>query len=502
MPKNIIFVDEEQFCFTILINVEVKRVRNIIFFRGWIKKLNCLAVLSNYKYCKAIVVGGLKMKYCHMMQDYLYLDNYEGGIALCPWMDPSKSCIGNLMKDEIEDAYNSDYANYLRSTMDDQTFRYCRPEACPYIQNNSLEEISEEEYNRRKKDKYQPTIINLAYDFVCNQHCETCRKSVFVPPADYADKMNIIREKITPYMERAHRITASGHGDPFASRYMMDVLAGIKPTNPDMSLLLETNGVFFDEAHWKCIEHLSQVRIELIVTINSFDEFTYKHISRGGNYRRVMDNLVLMSKLRRENKIAHLTNTLVIQDRNFREIPSFIKKSFEEYAFDRVILIPVYQWGTMGEDAFWFKDVLNPMHPYHKEYLEIMQEPILKDARVFHFGGDTIHPARPYPSGMTDKYFPYHKVKKGSKVVVYGAGQIGRIVIDSLKQNKYCEVLLWIDKCGDGKCIMKPDALAGINAKEYDCIILATINPAYKFEMRNNLKDMGIADEIIISCCE
>lgn len=442
------------------------------------------------------------MKYCSMMHDYLYLDNYEGRIALCPWMEPSKACIGNLMKDEIEDAYNSDYANYLRSTMDDQSFRYCRPEACPFVQNNNLEEISGEEYAKRKKEKYTPTIINLAYDFVCNQHCETCRESVFIPPTDYADKMNVIREKITPYMENALRITASGHGDPFASKYMMDVLAGIRPTNPNLSFLLETNGVFFDEIHWKRIEHLSEVRIELVVTINSFDEFTYKHISRGGNYQKMMDNLEFMSKLRRENKIAHLTNTLVIQDRNFREIPSFIKKSFEDYAFDQVILRPVYQWGTMREDVFWFKDVLNPMHPYHKEYLEIMQDPILKDTRVFHFGGDTVHPARPYPTTLADKYFPYKSVKKGSKVIIYGAGQIGQIVVDSLKQNGFCEVFLWIDKCGHGDCVQKPEALINIGKEDYDYIILATINSSYACEMRNNLKNMGISDEIIISCCE
>ena len=77
-----------------------------------------------------------------MMHNYLYLDNYEGNITMCPWMEPTKSSIGNLMEDEIEDAYNSDYANYLRSTMDDQSFKYCRLEACPYLQNNTLEEIS------------------------------------------------------------------------------------------------------------------------------------------------------------------------------------------------------------------------------------------------------------------------------------------------------------------------------------------------------------------------
>lgn len=109
------------------------------------------------------------MKFCHLFYDYLYIDNSDGGICLCPWMDPKNSCIGNLLHDKVEDAYNGDYANYLRSTMDDQTFKFCRPEACPYIQNNELEEITPEEYEKRKKNFYYPAEINMAYDFVCNQ---------------------------------------------------------------------------------------------------------------------------------------------------------------------------------------------------------------------------------------------------------------------------------------------------------------------------------------------
>lgn len=440
------------------------------------------------------------MKYCHMMYDYLYLDNYEGNIAMCPWMEPTRASIGNLMKDEIEDAYNSDYANYLRSTMDDQSFKYCRPEACPFLQNKNLEEISEEEYELRKKKNYYPSIINLAYDFVCNQSCETCRSKIFAPPADYEEKMNQIKEKIALCMNKAIRITASGHGDPFASKYMMDVLANIHPTNPNMSLLLETNGVFFDEVHWERIQHLSKVRTELVVTINSFDEFTYKHISRGGNYEKMMHNLEFMSKLRRENKIAHLTNTLVIQDRNFREVPSFIKRSFSEYAFDQVILRPVYQWGTMDEEVFWFKDVLNPMHPYHEEYLEIMQNPILQDSRVYHFGGNTVHPARPYPTSVQDKYFPYTKIKKDSKVIIYGAGQIGQVIVSRLKKNNYCDIVSWVDCCGCDEDIRKPESIADMQLSDYDCVVLATIRPEYVKEMEDKLKEMGVPKERIIPC--
>jgi len=441
------------------------------------------------------------MKYCSFFHEYLYVDNNEGCICLCPWMEPKKASIGNLMKDDIAKAYNSEYANFLRSTMDDQSFKFCRPEACPHLQNNDLEDISAEEYENLKQKLYYPTVINMAYDFVCNQSCETCRPSVFVPPKNYAEQMSTIHKKLSPYLNTATRITASGHGDPFASKYMMNVLENLRPTNHDLSILLETNGVFFDEKHWESIKHLADYRLEVVVTINSFDKFTYKYVSRGGNYDRLMKNLDFMSQLRRENKISHLTNTLVIQDRNFREIPAFIERSLNNYSFDGVILRPVYQWGTMDEKVYWFKDVLNPCHPYHQEYLEILQCPALSDSRVYNFGGNTVHKAWQYPYESKCVTFPYKTVKKDSRIILYGAGQIGREYVKQLNETRYCNVVLWIDKnaCACDDCIVSPEHLAKIKPTDYDAVVLATTNELFSVEMMEVLASYGIPDERIVN---
>ena len=212
------------------------------------------------------------MKYCSRVYDYLYIDNYEGNLCICPWMEPMNAKIGNILTDNIEDVYNSDYSNYLRSTIEDQSFKHCRNEACPFLQNEDLEDVTQEEYDKRKKEKYAPEIINLAYDFVCNQYCETCRKTVFQPPKGYEKKMKDFHEKLLPILNTARNISASGHGDPFASKYIMDLLSSIKPQNPNFEILLETNGVFFDEEHWAKIEHLANYRLEVVITINSFNE--------------------------------------------------------------------------------------------------------------------------------------------------------------------------------------------------------------------------------------
>jgi hypothetical protein len=385
--------------------------------------------------------------------------------------------------------------------MDDQSFEFCRGEACPHIQNNDLEEVTPEEYERRKQTSYYPTIINMAYDFVCNQSCETCRAKVFVPPQNYAEQMKAIREKLAPFLNTAEQITASGHGDPFASKYMMEVLENLRPTDPDLRILLETNGVFFDEKHWARIQHLADYNLEIVVTFNSFDAFTYKHISRGGDYERMMNNLDFMSQLRRDNSISSLTNSFVIQDRNFREIPSFIERSFSDYAFDSVVLKPVYQWGTMDEAVYWFKDVLNPLHPYNQEYLEIMMDPASRDPRVYNFGGNTLHEARPYPTHGSGVSFPYRAVKKDSHIVLYGAGQIGREYMRQLEETRYCKVVLWVDEDCDDERVTSPSRLRDMNPDEYDAVVLATRNPVFAGEMKKTLSDFGVSDERVVSSC-
>jgi MoaA/NifB/PqqE/SkfB family radical SAM enzyme len=150
-------------------------------------------------------------------------------------MDPKYSSIGNILDQSIEDIWKGEKAEYLRNLLREECFMHCRPQGCPRIQNNDFPEIYDTaEFERLTRTADRPKHINLAYDFVCNQYCETCRKTVFVPPGDYKEKCEIIRQKITPCIDSAGELSASGHGDPFANPQMMDLLAGLHPSNKRM----------------------------------------------------------------------------------------------------------------------------------------------------------------------------------------------------------------------------------------------------------------------------
>lgn len=335
------------------------------------------------------------MKYCTYPHEYLLVDHFDGTVWTCPWMVREDGIIGNILKTPVEEVWHSEKAQTLRNKLSHGDFSSCRSIACPYIQNNSLKETAEEEV--RIPTPEMPKFINLAHDYICNLSCETCRASKFTALDGYGERIRKMNERLAPYLNRAETISLSGHGDPFASPYMLRLMHEMMPKSQALRIDIETNGVLFTPANWKRIEHLAECNLNVIITVNSFDKFTYEHISRGGDYEALMRNLDFISGLRTAGKIRSLQFAMVMQDRNFRQIPDFIKKAVSGYACDRVVLRPVYQWGTMPEQVYWFKDVLNPMHPYHPEYLEIMDDPMLKHEKVFNFGGGKLHPTRPYP---------------------------------------------------------------------------------------------------------
>lgn len=345
------------------------------------------------------------MKFCSMPFVHMYVGCDNGNVTPCHWMWPDQCQVGYLWRDGgpgdcLTDIINSPKMKELRDSILDGSFRFCRFDACPHMQRNEFEDLSKEEIEKITNTEY-PEFINLAYDFVCNQSCPSCRSEVYVPPEDYSEKMKTIEDQIMPYVTKARKISASGMGDPMASPYMMSVLENLHPVRDDFELILETNGVFFDEEHWKRISHLSKYYFEVTVTVNSFSEEIYNNISRGGNLKKLLKNLEFIRSLREKGEINRVNCAFVIQDRNFRELPSGCCRCLDEYKADCVLLRPIYQWGRFSEEEYWFKDVLNPLHPYHEEYLEILKDPVLNDPRVYNFAGGSSHEPRSFP-GVCD----------------------------------------------------------------------------------------------------
>jgi len=181
----------------------------------------------------------------------------------------------------------------------------------------------------------------------------------------------------------------------------------LSPERQDFHLHFETNGVLFDEVHWEQFSHLSRYNLSVTVTLDSLYPGVYRYLSGGfDKAAQVKENLKFLSGRRREGKIKYLAVALVVQECNFQEIPEYIQvfSGQPEYAVDQIMLKPLYKWFGMSEETYWFKNVLNPLHPYHREYLKILEDECWKNPKIYDWGCHNTRQALPHPLNQEKIY--------------------------------------------------------------------------------------------------
>lgn len=390
------------------------------------------------------------MKYCERPFQHVYIMP-NGDVRCCSWTTKK---IGNLLENTLEEIWNSPAAEEIRESVRDGSFRFCRKVSCPRCENDILMEIDENSAAGREKLSAlaRPVEFNCAVDYICNHSCPSCRKEVFVPDESYLCNMKQIIDRIQPWLQTAQFISTDGQGDCFASPHVMKMLEELHPLNPDLKITIETNGVLFDEAHWKRIQHLSKYYIRCVVTANSFQRATYKYLAGDhDDLERLLKNLHFIRKLREEEAINDFSVSMIIQDRNFREMPEFVERCVEEFHVDQVRLNPIYEWFQLRGDAYLEKDVLNPDHPYHGEYLDVLKDERLKNPKIFWWGGGNVHDRRLMPAEkyrllyeLMTKWLVLEKEKQNvfveycrksgyKNVLIYGFTNLGHRAYEELK---------------------------------------------------------------------
>lgn len=398
------------------------------------------------------------MKFCDRPWTCLYVIDAERGQAWpCPWGDEWMN-LGNILEEDMEQLFHGGNINKLRESILDGSFRYCDPQKCTYLANGWLPDLTEEEIKKITEMK-QPNEFVLAYEETCNHACSSCRNSYFKGSNEYYKKVDVIGEKLLPFLNSAKLIDANGRGEIFCSEHMLSVLEKLKPEREDFVFLLETNAALFDALHWKRMEHLSSYTVNVIATVNSFHDSTYRFLNGYANHvDQVLENLRFIRSLREKGIVNKFTISMIVQEPNFREIPEYVDRCLNEFGADAVRLRAIIQFG-MDEDDYWFKDVFNPAHPYYKEAIDILHHPILQDKRVWFWEGDYEHSRKPkeMPAKRFEQYYnTLSKMAKldgegrlahildcchGKKIALYGGGKIAEYLIHRLPQGSFCCVL-------------------------------------------------------------
>lgn len=97
--------------------------------------------------------------------------------------------------------------------------------------------------------------------------------------------------------------------------------------------------------------------------------------------------------------------------------------------------------------------------------------------------------------------FPYNLIPKGEKVMIYGAGNVGKSYVNELKLTGYAEIVGWTDKRYDrikeyhGVQVTAPEQLT---EKEFDLLLVAVLDETAAREVMENLVQMGIREDKIL----
>lgn len=100
---------------------------------------------------------------------------------------------------------------------------------------------------------------------------------------------------------------------------------------------------------------------------------------------------------------------------------------------------------------------------------------------------------------QTEYLYPFPKVKKGCRIVVYGAGVMGYALMKYVVNSKEYQVTLWVDKNVGRRALpeYKITPVETIAQAEYDYIVIAVLHADVSDEIKNTLINMGIQEHKI-----
>ncbi len=95
--------------------------------------------------------------------------------------------------------------------------------------------------------------------------------------------------------------------------------------------------------------------------------------------------------------------------------------------------------------------------------------------------------------------FPFDKVKKGEKVILYGAGHVGQTYHQQVEAISYCKIILWVDKNYRSYADLNVKPIDALDERlPYDKIVIAILDNSTVQKVKNDLINMGMSERKIV----
>ena len=305
--------------------------------------------------------------YCAAPFTHMHL-NISGEVNLCYGSNWTSRPVGNILRSDLWDLWNSLEAMEFRETIRDGSYRHCTDCRMPELH----------ETGSLPRDPVLGIVKNLvlAYDRTCNLTCPCCRIGIEVPgDTTMAIHRSLLASKIWPHIQV---LTTSGCGEPLASSLFWGLCSHLETIHlrPDFGLQLMTNGLLATSRNVERILRAVGRIVRVDVSVDAACEETYLVNRRGGDWHELMDNLAYL-----DSTGIPLRMNFIVQADNFREMPEFVELAsrFDAYyiRFDAI-----NNWGSYTKGEYLERAVHFPQHPQHEELRSVLRHPALADERV------------------------------------------------------------------------------------------------------------------------
>jgi len=292
----------------------------------------------------------------------------------------------------INSSFQSDKAKEVRESIIDGSYKYCDEKQCPYLSGLKNNKLSPKFVKKDKKtieyfrNKNEIQTVNFCFDRSCNFQCPSCRSELINYYGKDREQVENKLDEITNEISSTVKILyLTGTADPFYSKSFREFLENLDSTKFKKlkSIHLHTNASLWNEKMWNRLIKIHPYVKTCEISIDAGTKETYETKTRiGGKWDVLLDNLKFISKISTINRFSF---SFVVQDSNFREmklfydmITNYMKGSKSKF---NVFYNAITNWGTYSEEEYNEKNVTNPNHKYHNEFLEILET--MKDLPFF-----------------------------------------------------------------------------------------------------------------------
>ena len=319
---------------------------------------------------------------CTFLENNLYIDDHYR-VKPCCYLMPVP--FGNLLCDgELDELYQSMRARIIKLSSLNRSYCLCDKNC------TNGEGIPSGEFSTPAV----PQAITVAYDRTCNLCCQSCRNQPYVMDDATKQQVKIITDKITRsgYLDQTPTLVTAGMGEVFYSPSYRQLLT----TNLHREKInILSNGTLFNADNWRLIKDKYRI-INVEISVDAATPETYQKLRRS-NFAHLMQNLRMLSDLRRQGQIHSLGLNFVVQRDNFREMPAFVELG-RALGVDRVQFQRMQKFEEIATREYTEKCLIVKNRFLDRELWQVLQDPIFQDPIV------DLHTLQPFIAASAVRY--------------------------------------------------------------------------------------------------